>query len=75
MHGRDEAPAEAVAKRIRGDTWDEIEPHVVGNLAPDDSGRVGRPRDYAGMVTYPAGPGAGHINGTTPRVVGGRRGA
>ncbi|MFD6274761.1 SDR family NAD(P)-dependent oxidoreductase [Streptomyces sp. NPDC060209] len=58
-----------------GDSWDEIEPHVVSNLAPNDSGRIGRPRDYAGMVAYLAGPGAGYINGTTLHVDGGWRDA
>ncbi|WP_405697008.1 SDR family NAD(P)-dependent oxidoreductase [Streptomyces sp. NBC_01185] len=58
-----------------GDTWDEIEPHAVSNLAPNDSGRIGRPRDYAGMVTYLASPGAGYVNGTTLRIDGGWRDA
>ncbi|MCX5414516.1 SDR family NAD(P)-dependent oxidoreductase [Streptomyces sp. NBC_00059] len=56
-----------------GDTWEEIEPHAVGNLAPNDTGRIGRVGDYARLVTYLAGPGAGYINGTTLRVDGGWR--
>ncbi|WP_329034834.1 SDR family NAD(P)-dependent oxidoreductase [Streptomyces sp. NBC_00178] len=58
-----------------GDTWDEIEPHVVDNLAPNDSGRIGRPGDYARLVAFVAGAGAGYINGTTLRVDGGWRDA
>jgi NAD(P)-dependent dehydrogenase (short-subunit alcohol dehydrogenase family) len=54
-----------------GDTWEQIEPKLVENLAPSDVGRIGRPRDYAGLVAYLASPLSAYITGTTLRVDGG----
>ncbi|MFF7335349.1 SDR family NAD(P)-dependent oxidoreductase [Streptomyces sp. NPDC008150] len=54
-----------------GETWEEIEPELVGNLAPNGVGRIGRPHEYAALVTYLASPRSDYINGSTLRVDGG----
>ncbi|MEU3182972.1 SDR family oxidoreductase [Streptomyces sp. NPDC006923] len=54
-----------------GDTWEQIEPNLVEALSPNDVGRIGRPRDFAGLVAYLAGPRSEYITGTTVRIDGG----
>lgn len=54
-----------------GETWEEIEPRLVANLAPNDTGRLGRPADYARVVTFLAGTASAFVNGTTLHVDGG----
>ncbi|WP_327292955.1 SDR family NAD(P)-dependent oxidoreductase [Streptomyces sp. NBC_01198] len=58
-----------------GETWDEIEPNLIRALAPNDAGRIGRPGDYAGLVTYLASPAGSYVNGANLQVDGGWRDA
>lgn len=54
-----------------GQTWDEIEPTLTRELAPNDIGRLGRLDEIASAVAYLASPGAAYITGTTLHVNGG----
>ncbi|KRB51334.1 short-chain dehydrogenase [Rhizobium sp. Root708] len=54
-----------------GDSWDEIERGCVNDMVPNDIGRLGRPEEIAGAVTYLASVHAGYISGATLRVDGG----
>ncbi|WUH92075.1 SDR family NAD(P)-dependent oxidoreductase [Streptomyces sp. NBC_00433] len=58
-----------------GTTWDEIEPELVRTLAPNDVGRIGRPADYAALVTFLASPAGSFVNGANLHVDGGWRAA
>ena len=55
-----------------GTDLEEIEKRAVAELYPNPSGRVGRIRDVATLVTFVASPLAGFINGANLRVDGGR---
>jgi NAD(P)-dependent dehydrogenase (short-subunit alcohol dehydrogenase family) len=54
-----------------GETWEEIEPRIVREYAPNPSGRIGRVEDMANAVTFVCSPLAGYINGSNLRVDGG----
>jgi 3-oxoacyl-[acyl-carrier protein] reductase len=54
-----------------GSTWEEIEPRVVNEVAPNDLGRFGRPEEVAAAVAYLASPFAAYVSGATLRVDGG----
>lgn len=54
-----------------GETWEEIEPKAVLAIAPNDTGRFGRPEDIAAAVVYLASPMADYVSGATLRVDGG----
>ncbi|MDC0666443.1 SDR family NAD(P)-dependent oxidoreductase [Nannocystis radixulma] len=54
-----------------GSTWEEIEPRVVNEVAPNDLGRFGRPEEVAAAVAYLASPLAAYVSGATLRVDGG----
>lgn len=54
-----------------GDDLEEIKRRVVEHLAPNPSGRVGRPEDVALVVALLASPRASFINGANVRVDGG----
>ncbi len=51
--------------------WEELEPSVTADYAPNPAGRLGRPADIAAAVTYLASPRADYINGANLRVDGG----
>lgn len=59
--------------RSNGDrrSWDEIEPEVVADYAPNPVGRLGRPEDVADAVAYLVSPRASYVTGATLRVDGG----
>ncbi|WP_432943832.1 SDR family NAD(P)-dependent oxidoreductase [Kribbella sp. CA-253562] len=54
-----------------GQTWEEIEPTLTRELAPNNIGRLGRLHEIASAVAYLASPGAAYITGTTLHVNGG----
>lgn len=54
-----------------GEAWDEIERGCVNEMVPNDVGRLGRPDEIAGAVTYLASGYADYISGATIRVDGG----
>ncbi len=54
-----------------GETWEDIEPKAVQAIAPNDTGRFGRPEDVAAAVVYLASPMADYVSGATLRVDGG----
>jgi NAD(P)-dependent dehydrogenase (short-subunit alcohol dehydrogenase family) len=54
-----------------GDDWDEIEKRAIAALAPNHTGRAGRPEDVAHAVMYLASPAAGFVTGTDMLVSGG----
>lgn len=54
-----------------GESWAEIEPRAVAELAPSDVGRVGILREYADVVAFLAGPSAAYLTGATLNVDGG----
>lgn len=54
-----------------GDNWDDIERNAATQLVQNDAGRLGRPEEVAGAVTYLASPLADYITGTLLRVDGG----
>jgi 3-oxoacyl-[acyl-carrier protein] reductase len=55
----------------RATDWEELEPSVTADYAPNPVGRLGRPADIAAAVTYLASPHADYINGVNLRVDGG----
>jgi 3-oxoacyl-[acyl-carrier protein] reductase len=54
-----------------GESFEEIEQKYVNANNPNDTGRLGRPRDYADAVAFLASPVAGYITGATLRIDGG----
>ncbi|MGV9915360.1 SDR family NAD(P)-dependent oxidoreductase [Streptomyces tendae] len=48
-----------------GQTWEEIEPRLVEALSPNDTGRIGRPEDYSGLVAFLASPLAAYLTAAT----------
>jgi NAD(P)-dependent dehydrogenase (short-subunit alcohol dehydrogenase family) len=54
-----------------GESFGEIEQKYVNANNPNDTGRLGRPRDYADAVAFLASPKAGYINGATLPIDGG----
>ena len=59
--------------RSAGDqrSWEQLEPEVTSDYAPNPAGRLGRPDDIAAAVAFLASPLAGYITGSTLRVDGG----
>lgn len=51
--------------------WNELEPQVLAEYAPNPSGRLGTADDVAAAVAFLASPLAGYINGIDLRVDGG----
>lgn len=51
--------------------WAELEPRIVGDYAPNPSGRLGTGADIAATVAFLVSPLADYINGTEIRVDGG----
>ncbi|WP_394437783.1 SDR family NAD(P)-dependent oxidoreductase [Streptomyces sp. SGAir0957] len=54
-----------------GDTWEEIRPHAVDALIPNDQERFGEPDEIAAAVAYLCSGYAQYISGATIRVDGG----
>ncbi len=54
-----------------GETWEEIERNATQAMAPNDTGRLGRPEEIAAAVAYLASPVADYVSGATIRVDGG----
>ena len=52
-------------------SWEDLEPDVVADYAPNPVGRLGRPEDIAAAVAFLASPLADYITGATLRVDGG----
>ncbi|SIS18934.1 SDR family NAD(P)-dependent oxidoreductase [Williamsia sterculiae] len=52
-------------------TWEEIEPSITTDYAPNPQQRLGRPDDIAHAVTFLAGERSGYINGVDLPVDGG----
>ncbi|TDB89910.1 SDR family oxidoreductase [Actinomadura sp. KC216] len=62
---------DGAARRGRPRTWDELEPEVTAEYAPNPTGRLGTADDIAATVAFLASPLAGYINGIDLRVDGG----
>ncbi|MFI2299877.1 SDR family NAD(P)-dependent oxidoreductase [Actinacidiphila glaucinigra] len=54
-----------------GHSWEEIEPRLVEELAPNAVGRIGRLEEYADVVAFLASPLSAYITGATLAVDGG----
>jgi len=54
-----------------GDSWEEIEAAVVGQLLPNDVGLMGRPDDVGSVVAFLASPLSRFVSGANWRVDGG----
>ncbi|WP_265442703.1 SDR family oxidoreductase [Flexivirga meconopsidis] len=54
-----------------GRTWEDIEPEVTRDYAPNPMGRLGRPEDIAAAVSFLCGSEASYINGVDLPVDGG----
>lgn len=54
-----------------GARWEDIEPAVTADYAPNPVGRLGRPDDIASAITFLASPLADYITGVELRVDGG----
>ncbi|MDB5395732.1 MAG: hypothetical protein JWM91_3238 [Rhodospirillales bacterium] len=54
-----------------GESWAAIERGCVKDMVPNDVGRLGRPEEIAGAVTYLASRHADYISGATISVDGG----
>jgi NAD(P)-dependent dehydrogenase (short-subunit alcohol dehydrogenase family) len=54
-----------------GTDWAEIEKHLLEEVWPNPSGRLGYVEDVANLVAYVASPLADYINGADIRVDGG----
>ena len=52
-------------------SWEELEPEVLADYAPNPVGRLGRPEDVAAAVAFLASLLADYITGATLRVDGG----
>ena len=52
-------------------TWEQLEPRLAGEYAPNPTGRLGTPEDIAAAVAFLASPLAGYITGIDLRVDGG----
>ncbi|GAA1890414.1 SDR family oxidoreductase [Actinomadura bangladeshensis] len=57
--------------RGRPASWDELEPQILAEYAPNPSGRLGTEDDIAAAAAFLASPLAGYINGIDLRVDGG----
>ncbi|TMR07525.1 SDR family oxidoreductase [Actinomadura soli] len=62
---------DGAARRGRPRRWDELEPLVTAEYAPNPTGRLGTADDIAATVAFLASPLAGYINGIDLRVDGG----
>ncbi|MEU8798267.1 SDR family oxidoreductase [Spirillospora sp. NPDC048819] len=62
---------DGAARRGWPQAWDELEPLVAAEYAPNPTGRLGTADDIAATVTFLASPLAGYINGIDLRVDGG----
>jgi 3-oxoacyl-[acyl-carrier protein] reductase len=58
-------------RRGWGNTWDEIETHVLEEVLDNPTGRLGRSEEVADLVAFVASPRAGYINGANLRIDGG----
>ncbi|MDG9704799.1 SDR family NAD(P)-dependent oxidoreductase [Streptomyces sp. DH37] len=54
-----------------GETLEEVEPKAVAAFGPNDTGRLGRPRECADLVAFLAGSGADYLNGAVLPLDGG----
>jgi 3-oxoacyl-[acyl-carrier protein] reductase len=54
-----------------GETWETVERNAVEAMSPNDVGRIGRPREYAGLVAFLSSPVADYITGATMEIDGG----
>ncbi|WP_294537616.1 SDR family NAD(P)-dependent oxidoreductase [uncultured Rhodoblastus sp.] len=54
-----------------GDSWEEIEKAVVGELLPNDVGLMGKPEDLGAIVAFLASPLSRFVSGANWRVDGG----
>src|SRR5258707_396433 len=62
----------AVAAKFKwGLAWEDIEKGAVRAMVPNDIGRLGRPDEIAGTVSYLCSPFADYISGAIIRVDGG----
>jgi 3-oxoacyl-[acyl-carrier protein] reductase len=59
------------AERGWGESWDEIERHVLAEVLDNPTGRLGRPEDVAAVVAVIASPWADYVNASNWRVDGG----
>ncbi|MFI0368719.1 SDR family NAD(P)-dependent oxidoreductase [Actinomadura sp. 1N219] len=62
---------DGAARRGWPQDWDELEPLVTAEYAPNPTGRLGTPDDIAAAVAFLASPLAGYVNGIDLRVDGG----